>query len=130
MFSHLVHMWTKNVHISWTDLFMSKKKNYCQKIKKKPINIWIYTLFCTFVQMKFRLFVMQGSWDKYDHYQTSSRVLWSDICDGLDRTIPCGPYPVRLCHWFGLSYTRFCQTGATAGVCILHRVHDRCTLRC
>lgn len=34
MFSHLVHMWTKNVHISWTDLFMSKKKNYCQKVNK------------------------------------------------------------------------------------------------
>lgn len=30
---------------------------------------------------------------------------------------------------FGLSYTRFCQTGAAAGVCILHRVHDRCTLQ-
>lgn len=127
MFSHLVHMWTKNVHISWTDLFMSKKKNYCQKVNKPN----------KYMDLHVVLYVCAQRWNldstSYKEVEvsttTSSRVLWSDICDGLDRTIPCGPYPVRLCHWFGLSYTRFCQTGAAAGVCILHRVHDRCTLQ-
>lgn len=38
MFSHLVHIWTKIVHISWTDLFMSKKTQKLLSKGKKKTN--------------------------------------------------------------------------------------------